>query len=124
MLDIDHFKKINDTYGHLEGDRVLKKLGQLLISQSEKTDLVSRFVGEEFLIFRPNTNRDDMLLFCKKLHVLMADIVIGTISLKGSIGVSFFSERMTFDDVFTQADSALYNAKELGRNRTEIYSNN
>jgi diguanylate cyclase (GGDEF)-like protein len=124
ILDIDHFKKINDTYGHLEGDRVLKKLGQLLISQSEKTDLVSRFGGEEFLIFRPNTNKDDMLLFCKKLHVLMADIVVGTISLKGSIGVSFFSERMTFDDVFTQADSALYNAKELGRNRTEIYSNN
>jgi diguanylate cyclase (GGDEF)-like protein len=124
ILDIDYFKKVNDSYGHLEGDRVLKELGQLLTSQSKQTDLVSRFGGEEFLILMPNTNRDDMLMFCEKIHALMADIVVGTISIKGSIGVSFFSEMMTFDDVFTQADSALYIAKELGRNRTEIYSNN
>jgi diguanylate cyclase (GGDEF)-like protein/PAS domain S-box-containing protein len=124
MLDVDHFKKINDTLGHLEGDRVLKKLGQLLKAFGRKTDLISRFGGEEFLIMLPDTNKSDTLLLCNRLHTLIAEIKVGDSSLNVSIGVSFCDEQISFIDLFTQADNAVYQAKARGRNRTEVYLNN
>ncbi|MBA6288568.1 diguanylate cyclase [Colwellia sp. MB3u-4] len=124
MLDVDHFKKINDTMGHLEGDRVLKKLGQLLKGFGRKTDLISRFGGEEFLIMLPDTNKSDTLLLCSKLHKLIAEIKVGDSSLTVSIGMSICDEQISFIDLFTQADNAVYQAKARGRNRTEIYLDN
>ena len=124
MLDVDHFKKINDTMGHLEGDRVLKKLGQLLKEFGRKTDLISRFGGEEFLIMLPATTKSDTLLLCLRLHKLIAEIKVGDSSLTVSIGVSICDEPISFIDLFTQADNAVYQAKARGRNRTEVYLNN
>jgi diguanylate cyclase (GGDEF)-like protein len=124
MLDVDHFKKINDTMGHIEGDRVLKKLGQLLKEFGRKTDLISRFGGEEFLIMLPDTNKSDTLLLCSRLHKLIAEIKTGDSSLTVSIGVSISHEKISFIDLFTQADNAVYKAKARGRNRTEFYLNN
>jgi len=124
MLDVDHFKKINDTMGHLEGDRVLKKLGQLLKGFGRKTDLISRFGGEEFLIMLPDTNKSDTLLLCRRLHKLIAEIKVGDSSLTVSIGMSICDEKISFIDLFTQADNAVYQAKARGRNRTEVYLNN
>jgi diguanylate cyclase (GGDEF)-like protein len=124
MLDIDNFKKINDAMGHLEGDRVLKKLGQLLKGFGQKTDLISRFGGEEFLIMLPDTNKSDTLLLCHRLHKLIADIKVGDSSLTVSIGMSIFDEPISFIDLFTQADNAVYKEKSRGRNRTEVYLNN
>jgi diguanylate cyclase (GGDEF)-like protein len=124
MLDIDFFKKINDSFGHLEGDRVLKELGQLLKESGRQTDLISRFGGEEFLIMLPDSNMNDALLFCKRLHKLIAQIKVGDSLLTVSIGASICSEKMSFTEIFTQADSALYKAKSLGRNRTEVYVTN
>nr|WP_222863142.1 GGDEF domain-containing protein [Marinomonas sp. IMCC 4694] len=128
LLDIDHFKKINDSYGHLEGDRVLMALGTLLkksIEQQnnmEKMGLVSRFGGEEFLILLTNITEADALSFCNRLHRSMADIVVGGAPLKASIGVSTLTPGMTFEALFTQADGAMYQAKERGRDRTEIFT--
>ena len=124
MLDVDNFKKINDTMGHLEGDRVLKKLGQLLKEFGRKTDLISRFGGEEFLIMLPDTNKSDTLLLCRRLHKLIAEIKVGDSSLTVSIGVSICDEPISFIDLFTQADNAVYKAKSRGRNRTEVHLNN
>ena len=121
MLDIDHFKKINDTFGHLEGDRVLKELGHLMKDFARQTDLVSRFGGEEFLIMLPDSSKSDTLLFCQRLHNLIAQVKIGDNKLKVSIGVSTSNDKVSFTDLFSQADNALYKAKTLGRNRTEIY---
>ncbi|TWX63102.1 diguanylate cyclase [Colwellia sp. C1TZA3] len=124
MLDVDHFKKINDTMGHVEGDRVLKKLGQLLKGFGRKTDLISRFGGEEFLIMLPDTNKSDTLLLCHRLHKLIAEIKVGNSSLTVSIGLSICDKKISFTDLFTQADNAMYKAKALGRNRTEIDCSN
>ena len=121
MLDIDFFKKVNDTFGHLEGDRVLKQLGSLLNGFARKTDLVSRFGGEEFLIMLPDTNQKDTLLFCDRLHEKINQIRVGDNVLTVSIGVSMGDGVMSFTDLFTQADNAVYKAKALGRNRTEMY---
>lgn len=123
MLDIDHFKKINDTFGHVEGDRVLKQLGQLLNEASRQTDLVSRFGGEEFLIMLPDTSKLDTLIFCKRLHQLISKIEVDGSILTVSIGVSIATEKITFTDLFTQADTAMYHAKSHGRNRTEMFDN-
>ena len=124
MLDIDYFKKINDRFGHLEGDRVLKEFGQLLKVFGRQTDLISRFGGEEFLILIQNTNRKDMLTLCERLHKLVAKIVIGDNGLTISIGASLSEEKISFIDLFFQADNAVYKAKDRGRNRTEFYSVN
>jgi diguanylate cyclase (GGDEF)-like protein len=121
MLDIDYFKKINDTFGHLEGDRVLKELGHMLKGFCRQTDLVSRIGGEEFLIMLPDTNKTDVLIFCKRLHEIIAQIEVNNTPLQVSIGVSICEDKISFTDFYTQADNAVYKAKELGRNRTEVY---
>lgn len=121
MLDIDYFKKINDTFGHLAGDRVLKELGHELKAFCRKTDLVARIGGEEFLIMLPDTNKTDTLLFCKRLHELIAKIKVGNHPIHVSIGASICNDKISFTDFHAQADKAVYKAKDLGRNRTEVY---
>lgn len=123
MIDIDYFKKVNDTYGHLEGDRVLKELGLKLKGFCRKTDLVSRIGGEEFLIMLPDTSKTDTLLLCRKLHQLIANIKVDNNPIEVCIGVSVSvsDENISFTNLYAQADKAVYKAKELGRNRTEVY---
>ena len=87
-----------------------------------KTDLISRFGGEEFLIMLQDTSRSDMLGFCARLHQLIAQINVGDKELTVSIGASISAEKISFTDLFFQADTAVYKAKELGRNRTEFYT--
>jgi diguanylate cyclase (GGDEF)-like protein len=124
IFDIDHFKRINDTYGHLAGDSVLRQLGALLDDAVRKVDIVARYGGEEFVMLLPETNREGGILFAERLRDRIAGKAFDVgleqpVHLTVSIGIaSFPSPRVTTtEDLFARADEALYRAKSGGRNR-------
>jgi len=113
---------INNSAVLIGDRRVLNKFGQLLIEFDRKSDLISRFGGEEFLILLPDINQERTLNFAQRLHNLANKIIVADKALTVSIGVSFFDGEMSFDEIVQKADIALYKAKSLGRNRTEVFS--
>lgn len=120
MIDVDHFKKINDSYGHLEGDRVLQELGQRLKIFGRQTDLIARFGGEEFIMLLPDTDATDARLFAERLHKLMSEIHVNNRPVTVSIGITMSDGSQNLEELTKQADTALYKAKNNGRNRTEF----
>lgn len=125
ILDVDDFKKINDTYGHLAGDRVLKQLGQMLVDNVRKSDTVARFGGEEFIILAPNTSIAAGFTLAEKLRKLIAKTDFAyeneTLHITASIGVSLLksTDNYGLENYFSLADNALYRAKKRGKNRVE-----
>jgi len=123
MLDIDNFKKINDTYGHDVGDSVLVLLANLLKRNTKGADLVSRFGGEEFCVALRDVDKKQAIGFFAKLRKSIADqslnIESKNIKLTVSIGVSF-SDGANIEELINRADRALYRAKNSGKNRVEI----
>lgn len=123
MLDIDDFKKINDTYGHDVGDVVIKKLAQILKENTKGSDLIARFGGEEFCLFLKDVSKEQAVEFFVKLRAKIAqsilDIDTKKIHFTVSIGVAF-SDEESFEEMLNQADMALYGAKKNGKNRVEI----
>ncbi|MCW3147549.1 diguanylate cyclase [Stutzerimonas stutzeri] len=124
VVDVDHFKRINDGYGHLAGDRVLKIIGSELQKRLRKTDFIARFGGEEFVLLLPATSIDAGL---KVLEALRSGIDACPFHFKGervqitfSAGLSAFASGDTPEQVFERADLALYRAKDAGRNRVEF----
>lgn len=120
MIDIDFFKRINDNHGHAEGDRVLTELGLALNKCGRTSDLIARFGGEEFLILLPDTNLSQTITFTERLHQAVNKILVDNKPLTVSVGAALFHVGMSFEEIVNKADIALYKAKELGRNRTEI----
>lgn len=121
MIDIDHFKKINDDYGHLVGDRVLGELAQRLARGVRAMDVVGRWGGEEFLLLCPNTDRDGAQAVAEKLRAsVSAEPFQAGISLTISLGVAIATGKEAPDAVLDDADRALYEAKEAGRNRVVL----
>lgn len=129
VIDIDHFKKINDTYGHLVGDIAIKEMGRLLSSNVRDSDIAIRFGGEEFIVLLPQTKIED----AKKVAIKILKAIRENeflikedeaISYTASIGIARFEkEKMTsIDQLIHNADIALYKAKETGRNKVVIYS--
>lgn len=123
MLDLDHFKRINDNYGHLAGDKVLKIIASVLRKRLRATDFIARFGGEEFVLLMPSTVPAAGL---KLLESLRASIEACPFHFKGepvtitvSIGMSAFRPGEHSDQVLKRADQALYRAKNAGRNRVE-----
>ena len=124
MIDIDHFKEINDACGHDSGDRVLKTLAKKLIDETKNGDLIARFGGEEFCIVLKNVSNEEAVKFFVNLR---ANIASCNVQLKKeqknftvSIGVAFSRSDYKLDELLELADEALYRAKENGRNRVEI----
>ncbi|MFZ3185535.1 MAG: diguanylate cyclase [Pseudomonas sp.] len=124
IVDIDHFKRINDNYGHLAGDKVLKIIADELSKRLRKTDFMARFGGEEFALLIPST---PLAGAEQLLETLRAAIEACPFHFKGervtitlSAGISAFASGERSDAVFERADQALYRAKRGGRNRTEI----
>lgn len=120
MFDIDHFKRVNDTYGHDVGDIVLKELSKLIQANIRKSDMLSRLGGEEFGILTPETKIEDAHLLSEKLRVIVECHTfkqVGQITI--SLGITQFRLGDNTDSIYKRADVALYTAKNLGRNRSE-----
>ena len=127
MADIDFFKKINDTYGHLAGDEILKQISECLIKNTKGDDIVGRFGGEEFIILLKNTNLDNSKALLEKIRKDIDDLIVKynnfiIDNLNISIGAVFNQDNNTdLNNLIEKADKALYNVKENGRNQTKFF---
>ncbi|MDC0610396.1 diguanylate cyclase [Vibrio sp.] len=119
MMDLDHFKRVNDTYGHLVGDEVLVELANILNKNTRRTDCVGRWGGEEFIVICPNTNLESASMLAEKLRTIIEEYSFPTVGhLTSCFGVTQFREGdKNKEALITRADTALYQAKEQGRNR-------
>ena len=123
MADIDHFKKINDRYGHLVGDRVLVLVAQLLRETMRTIDKVARYGGEEFAIMLPDTDLQEATAIAERARAVISNAAItvaesdSLVSVTLSLGVAQMSGGEALDTLMAKADKALYQAKKLGRNR-------
>jgi len=125
MLDIDHFKKVNDRYGHLTGDEVLEKIASLIYRNMRDTDIVGRYGGEEFIIILPQADSSAAMVVAERIRNIienaeMKDSAGNVFAITVSLGLSIWEQGEDAYSLISRADEALYNAKENGRNRVEI----
>ena len=121
MIDIDHFKKVNDTFGHLVGDKALLQLTDILMAHIRKTDHVGRWGGEEFLIISEDTDLKGAELMAEKLRTAVSRSTFPDIgSLTISLGVTSYQEGDSRITMIQRVDTALYRAKESGRNQVVV----
>ncbi|AUD63394.1 hypothetical protein BK010_07235 [Tenericutes bacterium MO-XQ] len=118
MFDIDHFKKINDRYGHLVGDDVLVTLTKLIMDDKRSSDLIYRYGGEEFFLVLPNTDIKGAVKTAQRLHQLISKLFIPKVGhISVSMGVVEYQSQETIDDVIKRVDDLMYQAKKAGRNQ-------
>ena len=129
MVDIDHFKKINDEHGHGVGDKVLKMVAKLLESKFGNKDSICRYGGEEFCVLMPGTGLDKAIEVAQEVRATIESYATmgietnGDLTVTASLGVSAIEQGASSPGVLVdQADLALYRAKEQGRNRVEQWS--
>ena len=118
IFDIDNFKNINDTYGHLVGDLVLIEIAKLMKDSIRNTDILGRWGGEEFLIIVPETNKKDLLLLSEKIREIISSYKFKNVNtITVSSGSSVYKKDEDTKDLISRADKALYEAKKSGKNR-------
>lgn len=122
LLDIDHFKKINDTYGHAVGDMALRHLANLLGRESRETDFLARWGGEEFAVVLTETSPEEALPVAERIRTAVQSSPLNAddntaVRMTISIGVATFRSEDTLESLFKRADECLYEAKANGRNR-------
>lgn len=126
LVDIDYFKKINDTYGHLAGDEVIRIVALKLLKTLRDSDTLVRYGGEEFALILPHLNMQEGAIVAERLRcIIEKEIIIfeeKEIQTTVSIGVSEITEGITADQLIKKADKALYTSKEEGRNRVTCFS--
>lgn len=121
ILDIDHFKKVNDTHGHTTGDEVLKAVANVIKNGSRKEDFAARFGGEEFILLLEHCTKEDAQKKIETLRVEVENLNPSGINVTASFGVaSCNGEQESFESLLKDADEALYEAKENGRNRVVL----
>ncbi|MBL4813118.1 MAG: GGDEF domain-containing protein [Rhodobacteraceae bacterium] len=127
MIDIDWFKNVNDTYGHLSGDKVIRSVADVLCRSTREKDIVCRFGGEEFLVFLHGLNPDQAHIVAERMRLTVAEQVVdcyGTpVSVTVSIGGSLKDSLKGIEMAIQEADEALYMAKAAGRNQTVFNPN-
>ncbi|MEH6732785.1 MAG: diguanylate cyclase [Pseudoalteromonas distincta] len=122
MVDIDHFKSVNDTYGHSIGDTVLCGVAELLQANIRKSDSVARFGGEEFCIILPNTTQEQAIRIAEAIRIKVEKATFEDIPVTCSFGVTSIKfKARTPSELIEQADLALYEAKSLGRNQVALW---
>ncbi len=121
IIDIDYFKKINDTFGHLVGDQVLIEFAKILETNIRKIDVLGRWGGEEFMIICPETNFQGTIKVAQSLREIISEYEFSTVNkISASFGISAYNKNdENIDKIIARADSALYKAKVNGRNRVE-----
>ena len=128
MLDLDFFKRVNDNYGHPTGDRVLKSLANLLKTRLRNYDVAGRYGGEEFVVILPSTNLESAEDIMNKLRIAFSEISHfhenGGFSCQFSCGITSFPDFENTIALSNEADKALYEAKESGRNKVVCRKNN
>jgi diguanylate cyclase (GGDEF)-like protein len=127
LIDIDHFKKVNDTHGHLVGDDVLRHVAKTINAILRSSDVLGRYGGEEFCVFLPNTTESDALGLAERIRAGIEDspIKLGNVTLKTTVSIGVAdSVRAGYDfkGLLATADSAMYGAKNSGRNRVMSYT--
>ena len=121
ILDIDHFKKVNDTFGHQEGDKVLIQLANILKTHIRKTDIMGRFGGEEFVIICPESHQENVYNLIEKIRLYIENYKFENIgNITASFGITMLQENDTEEALLKRADDALYKAKNTGRNKVFI----
>jgi diguanylate cyclase (GGDEF)-like protein len=126
ILDVDNFKRINDTYGHPVGDELLRQLADLLSSNVRQSDTVCRFGGDEFIIILPNTSLEEGYALAERLRKIIMNkrfiLDLITLQITSSFGISVMNcmENRSIEDYYSSVDKALYLAKQKGKNRVEI----
>ena len=125
IFDIDDFKRINDTYGHIAGDKVLRVLSEACRTQIRESDIFARYGGEEFVILVPHCTPSDIIKFAERIRLTLSDARVHydqvDIQFTVSIGVGIFnSENPELETVLARADAALYEAKKRGKNCTVL----
>ena len=126
MMDVDHFKQVNDTHGHLAGDEILRSFKKIPESCLRKTDFLARYGGEEFVVLLPNTDLSTLEHIAERIRTFVASEVFDNIEegfgITVSIGMTHYRHRETVEEVIERADKALYQAKVDGRNRVVYIS--
>jgi diguanylate cyclase (GGDEF)-like protein len=125
MLDIDHFKEINDQYGHAAGDVVIRMIATAVQAEARGMDITSRYGGEEFVVLLPQTDREGAWQFAERIRKHIARSIIyhedKSLSVTISLGVAIFDPQdNSYNEWLARTDQALYRAKKEGRNKTVI----
>lgn len=128
MLDLDHFKRLNDTYGHAAGDKALQRFTMICANALRNVDVFGRWGGEEFVALLPETDIQGATIIAERLRKLTSDNVLTfndhKISFTVSIGIAEFKDgEVTIDQALSRADSAVYDAKKAGRDRISAFRN-
>ncbi|ALO35402.1 diguanylate cyclase [Colwellia sp. MT41] len=126
MIDIDHFKNINDSYGHVVGDKVIRHISGLIRHHVRETDVCGRYGGEEFAILLSDTNLENAFIFAERLRKEVSEAIVtyNDINVKYTIsmGIAEVDESIETHEVWIEcADAALYRSKETGRNKTSLH---
>jgi diguanylate cyclase (GGDEF)-like protein len=125
MFDIDDFKSYNDTYGHLEGDRVIIKVAEIMEKGLRSMDSSFRFGGEEFLVLLPDTDEEGALIVAERIRKRFNQVSFTPqgvpLKMSLSIGVARYKEGFSLENTLRCSDLAMYQAKKNGKNRTVLY---
>jgi diguanylate cyclase len=123
ILDLDHFKQINDQRGHTSGDEVLASVGKLLMTACREGDFVARIGGEEFTIILPHCTSENAMAKAEKIRASIEQLKPSGITITTSIGIASLTEKhgSDFDSLYKDADQAVYLSKENGRNQTTFH---